>query len=52
MRLSASHVPSHSIARLPRGWLVLGLAVASWILVAMAWTGLSHLFGLVLATVQ
>ena len=50
MRLSASHVLTHSIARLPRGWLVLALALTSWVMVGVAWTGLSQLFNMVLAT--
>lgn len=34
-------------ASLPRGWLVLGAALASWFIVAAMWTGMSQIFGLV-----
>lgn len=49
MRQSAFHAPNQ-IAGLPRGWVVVGLAIVAWGMVALAWTGLSQLFGLVLAS--
>lgn len=49
MRQPASRAPNH-IAGLPRGWTVIGLAIVAWGLVALAWTGVSPLFGMVLAS--
>lgn len=34
---------------IPRGWIVLGAALMSWMLVAALWTGTSQLFGYVSA---
>lgn len=38
-------------AVLPRGWIVLGMALASWLVVAAMWTGMSQIFDLVVAAV-
>ena len=38
-------------AAIPRGWIVLGMALASWLIVAAMWTGMSQIFGLVAAAV-
>lgn len=50
MRQSASRAPN-PIAGLPRGWIVVGLAIMAWAIAALAWTGLSQLFGVVLASI-
>lgn len=36
---------------LPRGWYVLGAALASWAMFAAAWTGLSQIFTFVLTSI-
>jgi len=36
-------------SRLPPGVVILGLAAASWMVLATAWVGMSQLFGLVAA---
>lgn len=37
--------------RLPRGWVILGAALASWMLMAALWTGLSQLFSILLSAI-
>ena len=39
------------VSQVPRGWVVLGAAMASWVLVALLWSGLSHLLSLVAGTI-
>ena len=51
MRRNATSAQAAQISVLPRGWIVLGAALASWMLVAMLWTGTSQLFSFVLAAV-
>ena len=36
----------HSVG-LPRGWVVLSAALASWVVFAVVWTGMSQLFGFI-----
>ena len=36
---------------LPRGWVVLGGAIVSWLLVALVWNGLSQVFNVVAAAI-
>ena len=38
-------------AVLPRGWIIVGMALASWVVVAAMWTGMSQIFALVAAAV-
>lgn len=38
-------------AILPRGWIVLGMALASWLVVAAMWTAMSQTLDLVAAAV-
>lgn len=37
--------------RIPRGWVILGAALASWAVFVSFWTGLSQVFAFVLAAV-
>jgi|GEM_PF-1720684 len=46
MPLSASDT---SALALPRGWTVLGAALASWLVMAALWAGLTQIFALVTA---
>jgi hypothetical protein len=36
---------------IPRGWIVLGAAMVSWMIVALLWTGGSQLFSYVSAAI-
>lgn len=51
MRRNTAVVYAQRSLPLPRGWIILGLALASWALFAGLWAGMSQLFGLVLATI-
>lgn len=48
MRRTSAAVQTRSLP-LPRGWIILGGALASWALVVALWTGTSQLFGFVLS---
>jgi len=50
MRTTATTTRATSIAGLPRGWTVLGLALVTWFVVGGAWIGLSQLYGFVAST--
>jgi hypothetical protein len=41
---NTGQVSTVSRKRVPRGWKLLGLAVGSWILVALLVSGISHAF--------
>ncbi|WP_323013963.1 hypothetical protein [Devosia sp.] len=44
-----SSAPSTPVFALPRGWVVLGAALASWLVVLALWAGLAQAFALVSA---
>lgn len=48
-----SPAASHAVhlPQIPRGWVVVVAALASWMLVAVLWTGTTQLFSYVLATI-
>lgn len=50
MRSTAMQAPTKT-ASLPRGWIVVGMALASWLVVAALWTGMSGIFGMIVAAV-
>ena len=47
MRHIALHTPTRSEVALPRGWIVLAGALASWAVFALMGVGMSQLFGLI-----
>tara|TARA_R110002124_G_scaffold63350_46_gene173587 strand:- start:1497 stop:1673 length:177 start_codon:yes stop_codon:yes gene_type:complete len=49
MRMTATTPQVTHGSGLPRGWIILGLTLVSWLVVAGAWVGLSQLFGFVAA---
>ena len=49
MRKTATLSQTNTTAALPRGWAILGLALASWVLVGGMWAAASQLYGLVAA---
>lgn len=51
MRRAAMHTQTHPELALPRGWIILGAALASWLVVAVVWSGMSQIFTLVSAVV-
>lgn len=51
MRMTATTPQAIRATGLPRGWTILGLALASWMLVAGMWVGLSQLFGFVASAI-
>lgn len=51
MRRSTAVAQSLHLSQIPRGWIVLGSALASWMLLAAMWTATSQLFSYVLAAV-
>lgn len=51
MRRTTAIMPLGRALPLPRGWIILGLALASWALVTGLWIGLSQLFAFVLAAI-
>ena len=51
MRRTIATAHAQRALPLPRGWIVAGLALASWGLFAGLWAGMSQLFALVLAAV-
>jgi hypothetical protein len=50
MRSTAMPAQTKTVS-LPRGWIVLGMALASWLVVAAMLTGMSQIFDLVAAAV-
>lgn len=48
MRTTAA---THQTSGLPRGWIITGAALASWMVVAAAWAGMSQLFTFVSAAI-
>jgi len=42
---------THQTLGLPRGWIITGAALASWMVVAVVWTGLNQLFTFVSAAI-
>jgi hypothetical protein len=38
-------------AVLPRGWIIVGMALASWLVVTAMWIGMSQIFALAAAAV-
>ena len=51
MRTTVSPSQMHQVSGLPRGWVVLGLTLASWALVAGMWAGMSQLYGFVASAI-
>ena len=51
MRRTTAVIHAQRALPLPRGWIVLGGALASWALFAGLWAGTSQLFGFVLAAI-
>ena len=51
MRRTIAAAQAQRAMPLPRGWIVVGLALASWLLFAGIWAGMSQLFAFVLAYV-
>lgn len=51
MRRAAIHTQTPSAVALPRGWIIVGAALASWLVVAAVWTGMSQIFWLVASAV-
>ncbi|MGV8832913.1 MAG: hypothetical protein ACOH2N_13130 [Devosia sp.] len=49
MRMTVITPQTTASAGFPRGWAIVGLALASWVVVAGMWIGLSQLFGFVAA---
>ena len=49
-RTTAVAQTSHG-PQIPRGWIVLGAALASWMVVAVLWTGTSQLFSYVASAI-
>tara|TARA_R110002020_G_scaffold10961_10_gene41592 strand:- start:738 stop:938 length:201 start_codon:yes stop_codon:yes gene_type:complete len=47
LRSTATTSHAASIGRLPRGWTILGLALASWVLVGGMWAAASQVYGFV-----
>jgi len=47
MRRNAAVAQAGHIHHVPRGWFILGAALASWMLIAVMWTGTSQLFSFV-----
>ncbi len=47
MRTTAMTSRTSTVAGLPRGWTIVGLALESWLVLAGAWVGISQLFGFV-----
>jgi hypothetical protein len=39
------------VAVLPRGWIIIGMALASWLVITAMWTGMTQIFALVAAVV-
>jgi hypothetical protein len=44
MRRTTTAAQAIQISHFPRGWIVLGAAIASWMLVAAMWMATSQLF--------
>ncbi|MCR6673616.1 hypothetical protein [Devosia ginsengisoli] len=51
MRRTSAAVQTQRSLPLPRGWIILGGALASWALFAGLWAGTSQLFGFVLSAI-
>ena len=51
MRSNSMPAQTKTAAILPRGWIVLGMALASWLVVAAMWTAMSQTLDLVAAAV-
>ena len=51
MRRVAMHTQTHPEFALPRGWIVLGMALASWVVVVAMWSGMSQVFAFVAAAI-
>jgi hypothetical protein len=51
MRHNIATAITRPVLALPRGWMVLGLAVASWAVVIGGWTAGSALFSYVAASI-
>jgi len=49
MRRTAAVAQVQRALPLPRGWIILGLALASWAVFAGLWAGASQLFAFILA---
>lgn len=49
MRRSTAKAQVLQARPIPRGWVILGLALASWMFVATAWSVGSQLFGAVVS---
>lgn len=49
MRKTAAISQTSTSVGLPRGWAILGLALASWVLVGGMWAAASQLYGFVTA---
>ncbi len=49
MHTSSHHAVGHSGYAIPRGWVILGLALVSWAGVFAAWQCVAFLFGTIAA---
>jgi hypothetical protein len=49
MRRTTAAMPIRRALPLPRGWIILGLALASWAVVTGLWAGLHQLSAMMLA---
>lgn len=44
MRRTTAVMPLQHALPLPRGWLIVGFALASWAVFALLWAGMNQLF--------
>lgn len=51
MRRTTAVAQVAHVHHVPRGWIVLGAALASWMVVAGLWTGMSQLFSVIVNAV-
>ena len=51
MRRTTAVIQAQRATPLPRGWLIVGLALASWALFAVLWAGMTQLFQFVAAAI-
>lgn len=51
MRRTPAVAHAAHVHHIPRGWIVLGAALASWMVVALLWAGASQVFSLIVSAV-